>query len=83
MFLSWHLTVIRTQLGDFNSVLHLVLHNIPELNKQLMLDPTPIRSIKSAAHTLTKEDTNSSDFLCKRGTLVGQLLSLISNVYRL
>jgi hypothetical protein len=38
-------------------VAHLILHNIPEINKQLMIEPGIHKT------TLTKEDANTCDFV--------------------
>jgi hypothetical protein len=45
------------KVGSYNSVTHLVLHGIPEINKQLMLDNVAGKT------QLTKEDTNTTDFI--------------------
>ena len=45
------------KVGSYSSVTHLVLHGIPEINKQLMLDNVAGKSL------LTKEDTNTTDFV--------------------
>ena len=45
------------KVGSYNSVTHLVLHGIPEINKQLMLDNVARKT------QLTKEDTNTTDFI--------------------
>ena len=37
---------------------HLILHNIPEINKQLMIEPGGIHKT-----TLSKEDANTCDFV--------------------
>ena len=45
------------KVGSYSSVTHLVLHGVPEINKQLMLDNVVGKQL------LTKEDTNTTDFV--------------------
>ena len=47
------------QVGSFDSVAHMVLHGIPEINKQLMLNDKE----KVCKTSLTKEDMTITDFV--------------------
>jgi hypothetical protein len=58
---TFEVTFSPIKVAEFNDVAHLILHNIPEINKELIND----KHKKITKDVLIKEDTQTVDFVCK------------------